>query len=256
MLASWEIYLLFFAYFIHWNISACVCPSTFWHFRQQFRRINVGFSYTDLRQHFKIFSAFRINPKNNNLWSLAWTPSPPTFCGYVGGKLQAAHCYYSQVHGSPLMKGLRDLWDPEGPAHLFHCTKSSTGIRWSLFRREDQWIFVSCCPYMYCMPCFWEKIYSGLVWLVTEEPLGQTQGCGYFYIIVRYQLSVHRQLFYFQTNVDRGGGVADGLHLRRNLMWQLWGWGGEEGGEQAEQHQGRRHRDQAEWHQRGKRGEV
>ena len=149
MLASWEIYLLFFAYFIHWNISACVCPSTFWHFRQQFRRINVGFSYTDL----KIFSAFRKNKKNNNLWSLAWTPSPPTCCGYVGGKLQAAHCYYSQVHGSPLMKGLRDLWDPEGPAHLFHCTKSSTGIRWSLFRREDKRIFVSCCPYMYCMPC-------------------------------------------------------------------------------------------------------
>ena len=143
----------FFAYFVHWNISACVCPSTFWHFCQQFRQINVGFSYTDLRLHFKIFSAFRINPKNNNLWSLAWTPSSPTFCGYVGGKLQAAHCYYSQVHGSPLMKGLRDLWDPEGPAHLFHCTKSSTGIRWSLFRREDQWIFVSCCPYMYCMPC-------------------------------------------------------------------------------------------------------
>ena len=30
------------------------------------------------------------------------------------------------------------------------------------------------------------------------------------------------KLFYFQTNVDRGGGAAGGLHLCRNLMLQLW----------------------------------
>ena len=49
---------------------------------------------------------------------------PPIFLWVCRRQIASNPLLLLQVHGSPLMKGSRDLWDPEGPIHLFHCTKS------------------------------------------------------------------------------------------------------------------------------------
>ena len=49
---------------------------------------------------------------------------PPIFLWVCRRQIASNPLLLLQVHGSSLMKGSRDLWDPEGPIHLFHCTKS------------------------------------------------------------------------------------------------------------------------------------
>ena len=49
---------------------------------------------------------------------------PPIFLWVCRRQIASSPLLLLQVHGSPLMKGLRDLWGPERPIHLFHCTKS------------------------------------------------------------------------------------------------------------------------------------
>ena len=61
---------------------------------------------------------------------------PPIFLWVCRRQIASNPLLLLQVHGSSLMKGSRDLWDPEGPIHLFHCTKSPHALGLLIWRRR------------------------------------------------------------------------------------------------------------------------
>ena len=80
---------------------------------------------------------------------------PPIFLWVCRRQIASNPLLLLQVHGSSLMKGSRDLWDPEGPIHLFHCTKSPHALGVLIWRRRRVH-FISCTAIywgegLYCM---------------------------------------------------------------------------------------------------------
>ena len=80
----------------------------------------------------RVTEALGLATNNHNIWSFVSTP--PSFCEYVGGKLQAAHCYYSKCTEAPWWRGWGTFGTLKDPYIYFtaqnHPVHSGVLISW------------------------------------------------------------------------------------------------------------------------------